>query len=492
MNWVHKTAVEQRAALERGEISSLELLETTIEHTEKLIPYINPIARRLYDRARQFALAADKKLARKKGGPLCGIPITIKDSQWLAGVPCPNGSVTLKDFVPAETSAAVQRLEDAGAVIFAKTTCPEFSLSGITESVLYGRTSNAWDLSRTSGGSSGGAATAVAAGIGSMSLGGDGGGSIRIPAAFCGITGFKPSFGIVPRKPGFPTWESIITYGPMTRSIADASLMFSVLADSGINHPSGTGHDQEGLSLIASENLGFAPVDQDVRHAFRETIGKIQTAGNTVKFDHPGLTSSAATWAITATYDMHQHKHPGSQEESEAGMEMGLHAREFIKFGGTFSQYDFEDAQLRRVHIHDAYMEMFKRNRSTILITPTLGCEAFHHGNTYPTTIGTRPIEHPWLDWAGFLYDANLTGMPACSIPMGTGDEGLPVSLQIMGPPGHDVEVLSTARQIEQLLNWQHPEFTLDHYAPETTWGEPLSPTHTEFQPGPVAMASIT
>jgi Asp-tRNA(Asn)/Glu-tRNA(Gln) amidotransferase A subunit family amidase len=155
---------------------------------------------------------------------ICGLPITIKDSQFLAGYPCANGSQLLSDFVPTETCRAIELLEQEGAIIFAKTTCPEFSLTGVTHSELYGLTSNPWNVERTSGGSSGGAGVAVASGMGAFSLGGDGGGSIRIPAGFCGIVGFKPSFGAVPREPCFPSWQSIVSYGPMTRSVADARL----------------------------------------------------------------------------------------------------------------------------------------------------------------------------------------------------------------------------------------------------------------------------
>lgn len=476
MNWVHKTAIAQRAALARGEISALELLDATIAHLENLTPYLNPIALPLYDYARQSALAADKKLARKKGGALCGIPITIKDSQWLAGVPCMNGSVTLKEFIPQQTSLAVQRLQSAGAVIFAKTTCPEFCLSGITESAAYGRTSNPWDVSKTSGGSSGGAAVAVATGIGSLALASDGGGSIRIPAAFCGVTGFKPSHGVVPRHPGFTTWESIVSYGPIARSVADTQLMFSVLADidsKSARLSSRLSSAKYKLALIASEDLGFAPVDRDVRNAFRAALLKIENAGNKVKYDHPGLTSSATTWVTTATYDIWQHK--GSTKSSSVSStgqataseydRMGEYARGFIDFGGALTETDYEYAQTRRVQIHDAYMEMFRRNRRSLLITPTLGCAAFQHDTTHPAMIESNPITYPWLDWAGFLYDANLVGLPACSIPMGIGDTGLPLALQIIGPPNHDREVLQAAQVIEQLLEWRHPEFNVSNYA---------------------------
>ena len=479
MSWLYKTAIAQRAALACGEISAIELLDATIAHLENLSPYLNPIALPLYEHARKAALVADKKLARGKGGALCGIPITIKDSQWLAGVPCMNGSVTLKEFIPQETSLSVQRLQAAGGIIFAKTTCPEFCLSGITDSAIYGRTSNPWNVAKTPGGSSGGAASAVAAGIGSLAFGSDGGGSIRIPAAFCGITGFKPSHGIVPRDPGFQTWQSIVSYGPMARSVADARLMFSVLTETNgtpTKRPSrlsaGLSSPEDRLALIASEDLGFAPVDTDVRNAFRAALLKIENTGNKIKYDNPGLTSSSATWVTIATYDMWKHKgttksstNSSTAQSSTSGDDMGEHAREFIKLGGTFTAEDHEDAQIQKMKIHDVYMEMFRRNRRNLLITPTLGCAAFQHDTTHPAIIESKPITYPWLDWAGFLYDANLTGMPACSIPMGINDAGLPLGLQIIGPPNHDFEVLQAAHIIEQILEWQQPEFGVENYA---------------------------
>ena len=473
MNWVNKTAIEQCTALQHGEISASELLEITLAHSETLIPHINPFGLKLYDRARLMAKEADRLLRKSKGGPLCGLPITIKDSNWLAGVTCANGSRTLENFIPNQTSSAVQRLEDAGAVIFAKTTCPEFCVNGITESELYGRTSNPWNTSKTPGGSSGGAAAAVAAGMGSLSLGGDGGGSIRIPAAFCGITGFKPSFGNIPRGPGFKTWESIIAYGPMARTVSDTKLMYSVLTDtcSGID-----GHAtflNKSHKLIASDTLGFAPVDDDVLSAFHDVLHLIENAGHPLVHDNPGLHSSVVTWAVTATYDMWEHK----QSLIHQNEEVGSTARAFIEFGGEFTETDFADAQEHRVKVHDSYIDMFKRNRSAILLTPTLGCEAFDHGTIHPPKIGDTEITYPWLDWAGFLYDGNLAGLPACSIPMGIGDEGLPLSLQIIGAPGNDAEVLEVALMIEDLIQWQTPVFSADHYSTINSQ-QPTTPRH--------------
>ena len=210
-----------------------------------------------------------------------------------------SGSRALADFVPAETSAAVERLEAAGAVIFAKTTTPEFCYFGITESPVNGRTSNPWDLDRTPGGSSGGAGAAVAAGLGPLALGGDGGGSIRIPAAFCGLVGFKPTFGLVPREPCAVGWKTLVAYGPLARSVSDARLMLRALAGwhprdrhslgvDGLDTPAA---DPRALRVVASEDLGFAPLDDDVRRAFRAVVARLEDGGCGGRRGHarPGL-----------------------------------------------------------------------------------------------------------------------------------------------------------------------------------------------------------
>lgn len=443
------TAAQQLEALKKGQINAVELLEQTISRAEEVAPLLNPIALKLYSRARQAAQEADKKRAGGKGGRLCGLPITIKDSQFLAGYPCANGSQVLSDFVPTETCRAVELLEQEDAIIFAKTTCPEFSLTGVTDSEIYGLTSNPWNIERTCGGSSGGAAVAVATGLGSFSLGGDGGGSIRIPAGFCGIVGFKPSFGAIPREPCFPSWQSLVAYGPMTRSVSDARLFFEVLSE---------GFTAEGSlksspgKIVYSEDLGFAPVDNDVRETFRQVIGMMQQANFDLIEDNPGLPSSVITWAVTACYDAAENAR-GSAYNIDY---LGEVAKSFIDFGEQFNAEEFDEAQSHREVIRNHYDEMFARHDARILITPTLGCEAFPHGSIHPHKIDDTHIELPWLDWASFLYDANLAGMPACAIPMGFGDEGLPLSLQIIGPEGSDYQVLRVAEAIEKLIGWDN------------------------------------
>ncbi len=443
------TAIEQLKALRAGQTSAAELLEQIIARADDINPQLNPFALPLYSRARQAAQEADKKLAAGKGGRLCGLPITVKDSQFLAGYPCANGSHILRDFIPTDTCRAIELLEQEDAIILAKTTCPEFSFTGVTNSEIYGLTSNPWNVERTSGGSSGGAAVAVAAGLGVFSLGGDGGGSIRIPAGFCGIVGFKPSFGAIPREPCFPSWQSIVSYGPMTRSVADARMFFEIMSPEPEEAKESTAVD---TPMIYSEDLGFAPVDTDVREAFRNVIGKLEKSDFQLVNDNPGLQSSVITWAITASYDAAEQAR-GSAYNLDY---LGEVAKGFIDFGDQFSANDFDEAQAHRKVIREHYNEMFDRHGSRILLTPTLGCEAFPHGTIHPHKIDGARIELPWLDWASFLYDANLAGMPACAIPMGIGDQGLPLSLQIIGPEGSDFEVLRVAEVIEKLIGWDN------------------------------------
>jgi Asp-tRNA(Asn)/Glu-tRNA(Gln) amidotransferase A subunit family amidase len=450
------SAAELSAALGRRELSAVDALEAVLERADRIDGSLNPFAVRLDDRARRAAQAADAALARGEAGPLCGIPLTIKDSHWLAGVTAASGSHSLADFVPQETSAAVERLEAAGAVIFAKSTTSEFCYFGITESPLNGRTHNPWDVSRTPGGSSGGAAVAVAAGAGPLALGGDGGGSIRIPAAFCGLVGFKPTFGLVPREPCSPAWKSLVSYGPMAHTVADARAMLLAMVGMhardrhsvNANGLDAAVPDPRELRLAVSEDLGFAPVDDDVRRAFRATVGALEAAGATLIEDTPGLASSVQTWSAIATADA---RHADGEPNTAL---VGDHARKFIGYGAHVTTAEYVQAQTTRERIHRAYVELFARTGASVLLTPALGCEAFEHGATHPHEIGGTPIDPPWLDWCGFLYDANLAGLPACAVPVGLGDDRLPVSVQVLGMRGHDGAVLAVAETVERLAGF--------------------------------------
>lgn len=453
------TAVQLAAALHRRDLSATEALEAILARAERVVPALNPFSVPLYDRARRAAKRADELFANGLAGPLTGIPITVKDSQWLAGVESAHGSLTMRGHIPTETAVALERLEAAGAVIFAKTAVPEFCYSGITESPVHGRTSNPWNLNRTPGGSSGGAAAAVATGLGPLSLGGDGGGSIRIPAAFTGVCGFKPTFGAVPREPCAEAWRTLVAIGPLARSVADARLMLQTVAGADprdrysvdvldLDEPA---PEPTRIRAVTSEDLRFAAVDEDVRRAFRAAVERVEAAGFDVVEDNPGLESSVRTWATIAGVEARREKNEAYERQRELLTERAAH---FLEFGGRLTDEDYQAALADRHRIHAAYVDLYERTGASVLLTPTLGCEAFPHGTTYPTVIGDEPINPHWQDWAPFLYDANLCGFPAASLPIGFGDDGLPVGLQVQGLRGSDGWVLAVSETIEREVGW--------------------------------------
>ncbi|MGH8825847.1 MAG: amidase [Jiangellaceae bacterium] len=463
MDICEMSAVELSAALRRRELSALDAVEAVLERADEIAGTVNPFSARLDDRARRAARAADDLLARRtrrrRPGPLCGVPVSTKDSHWMAGIESTSGSYARKGFVPTETMGGIERLEASGAIVFARTTVPEFCYLGITESDTFGRTSNPWNLERTAGGSSGGAAAAVAAGCGPLSLGGDGGGSIRIPAAFCGIVGFKPTFGLVPHEPSTAGWKTLVAVGPMARSVADVRLMLAAVAgfDRRDRHslppvrldvPAPAPAD---LRVVVSEDLGFASVDDDVRRGFSLAVDRLADAGVQIVTDNPGLATSVHTWSAIALAEAHVAEH---DDFVHRHADLGEDAAQYIAAGGYVTAGQYVDAQFARERIHRAYADLFTRTGAGVLLTPTLGCEAFPHGRRHPDTVGGVPVQLPELDWAPFLYDANLAGLPACALPIALGDDGLPVSMQVLGPRCDDGQVLAAAQTIEQVIGF--------------------------------------
>ena len=285
-----QTAQDIRA----GRVTSVEVVTRSLARIHELQPALNAFTVVLDDSA--LASARDADEAVRRGGPLPalhGVPVSVKDHIWMADAPATNGSLILRDFVPPADAVPVARLRAAGAVIVGKTNNPEFCYRGFTDNLLFGLTRNPWDLQRTPGGSSGGAGSSVAAGMTAIALGTDGGGSIRIPASFCGVVGHKPTFGLVPKEPGFRGWKTLSVDGPLARSVCDAALMLSVIAGpaaaddmsypgpppgtylDAVAHP----RDMHGLRVAWSEDLGMLPVDPDVRAVFAEAVQVLAELG---------------------------------------------------------------------------------------------------------------------------------------------------------------------------------------------------------------------
>ena len=410
------------------------------------------------------ALAASRESeARWQAGAPCGlvdgVPATVKDLILTQGWPTLRGSKTISpDQTWDEDAPAVARLREHGAVLLGKTTTPEFGWKGVTDSPLTGVTRNPWDEGKTPGGSSGGAAVAAATGMGALHIGTDGGGSIRIPAAFTGVFGFKPSFGRVPVYPSSP-FGTLAHLGPLTRTVADAALMLTVLAEpdardwyalpaDGRDYGHGLDDGVAGLRVAFAPTLGRAPVEPEVARLVAAAAAVFAELGATVEEADPGVGDCAETFA--------RHWFPGAANalralgaEQRRKMDPGLIA--IAEQGARLALMDYLAAVKEREALGQR-MNLFHR-RWDLLLTPTLPLAAFEAGRETPlTAAGER-----WTDWTPFTYPFNLTRQPAASAPCGFTEAGLPVGLQIIGPLYRDDLVLRAARAFEAARPFKMP-----------------------------------
>jgi Asp-tRNA(Asn)/Glu-tRNA(Gln) amidotransferase A subunit family amidase len=408
------------------------------------------------DSALEAAAAIDRG---ERTGPLAGVPISVKDHVWLAGWPATNGSRALADFVPQEDCVCVARLVAAGAVVVGKTNNPEFCYRGSTSNELYGVTRNPRDLTRTAGGSSGGAAASVAAGMVPLAVGTDGGGSIRIPSAFCGVYGLKPTYGLVPKVPGFRGWPTISVTGPIAASVRDLALAVSVMAGptplDPLSYPAPDSRyldavrdaDLDGLRVAASEDLGFAAVDRDVRAAFRSAVQVLRDSGVLIDDAHPEPQDPCPLWDAIALPEGFASEGPLLDQSPEL---VGADARSIIEAGALRSARDYLDAQERRGHLTQTWAWFFERY--DVLLTPTMPVTAFSADRLAPETLDGQPVPESFDAWCALALPANLAGVPALTIPIGTGRDGLPVGLQLIGPRWSDARLLGVAAAVDGLL----------------------------------------
>ncbi len=414
--------------------------------------------------ARAAAGAVDARVAAGVDpGLLAGVPVAIKDVVWEAGIEATDGSRSLLGFVPQESAAVVRRLVDAGAVVVGRTNVPEFCYRGFCANELYGATSNPWDLGRTPGGSSGGAAAAVAAGLVPLAIGTDGGGSIRIPSSFCGVAGIKPTFGLVPREPQWPGWLTLTHVGPIAFTVEDCALMLSVMAGPDQRDPislppldcdfvaaARDGGDLRGLRVAWSEDLGYVRMDDGVRAAFRSALARFGSLGAELVAAQPELPNPVEIWNTLTTVD-----NLASEGPLLAAGLVGDDARGLIEPGSRASGVEYVRARNAQWEYACAWGRFM--NDYDLFLTPTMECVAFEHGRTGPATIGGETIGDFYDDYCHFCYPFNLTGQPAMSVPMGAAERGLPVGLQIVGRRFEDDVVLRAAAAWERLSPWSRP-----------------------------------
>lgn len=457
---VYLSASSASAQIRSGQLSSATLVESILRRVDRLQPALNAFTYIRRDESMAEAQAADEAV-RKGGelGALHGVPITVKDNVPMAGAPCTAGSRLLRNYVPDEDAVTVERLRAAGAIIIGRTNAPEFVWRGSTDNRVFGETRNPWDLTRTSGGSSGGAGAAVASGLAPLALGTDGAGSIRIPASFCGIVGLKPSFGRVPFDPSPGPAESTAHAGPMTRTVRDAALMLDVLAgpDDRDRHSlpnTGERFQDEidksiaGRRIAWSPDLGHIPVEPEIVAIAAKAAEAFQDLGCEVESFEGSLPDPAPI--LEVLYAGFQAGAHGLRPPAELD-EMDPELVKIIKRGKEFTAVEMGQAVIARARYWEAMRTLFER--FDLLLTPSISVPPFELGIVGPSMVAGRPVVH--LGWT-LCYPFNYTGQPAVTVPCGFTDAGLPVGLQIVGRRFADAAVLRAAAAFEAIRPWQH------------------------------------
>jgi len=434
------TAAGLIESFRRRERSPVEVAQEALGRIDAVDARLNAFVTRTADLALEQAAAADSAHAAGTAGPLAGIPVAIKDLVDVAGVPTSMGSLVHKDEVARADSPLVARIRAAGAVMVGKTTTSEYGWKGESGNRVNGPAHNPWRHGLTAGGSSGGSAVAVAAGVVRMAQGGDGAGSIRIPASFCGVFGLKPTVGLVPTVAG----SGLSAQGPIARTVADAALLLDVMAATSFSETLEEG--VEGVRAAWSADLGYAAVEGDVLGVAAAAAGRLPELGLVLEDTDPGL---ADPWPIVDpiwAWNQAQDEDPAKRELADPGR------WEVVERGMRMTEADLAAAHEARERYTAGMNTFFEAH--DLLVTPTMPCPPFRAGADQPGWVAGRPTEY--LSWTAFTYPFNVTGQPAASLPCGFDSDGLPVGLQIVGRRGEDALVLRAARAFEQAFPWSY------------------------------------
>src|SRR5713101_6376037 len=445
-------ATELARLIRTKAVSPVEVTRAVLDRIERVNPVVNAFCTLTADAA--LAAARDAERAVTSGarlGPLHGIPFSVKDLNLTKGVRTMSGSFIFEHRVPDADAAFIPRLRQAGGIFLGKTTSPEFGWKALGDSPLTGITRNPWNLAHTPGGSSAGAAAALAAGIGPLALGTDGGGSIRIPCGFTGLAGLKPSFGRVPAYP--PSVFGLVAHnGPMARSVADLALLLNVIAGAddrdvyglppdGRDYTQGLDDGVKRLRIAFSPALGYSRVDAEVAAAVERAARRFAELGAAVETVDPGFDDPAQSWLTLWWAGAAKAMSVFSTAERRR-LDPGL--EESAQKGARLSAMDWLAADQARAAL-SLHMAKFHR-RFDLLVTPSVAVPALKVGELVadPTT------QQEWIDWSPFSYPFNLTRQPAASVPCGLTEAGLPIGLHIVGRMHEDALVLRAARAYER------------------------------------------
>jgi amidase len=472
--WSFKTAVEAKAALQAKQVSAVELTRDAIGRIERHDGKINAICVRDFDRAMEAARAADAALARGENGALLGLPLTVKESYNMAGLPTTWGIPQQKDFIAQEDALTVTRIKDAGGVILGKTNVPLGLGDWQSYNDIYGTTNNPFDLARTPGGSSGGSSAALAAGYGPLSIGSDIGGSLRVPAFHCGVYAHKPTYALVPSRghtapplPPLPFSRDLSVIGPMARGAADLTLLLDVMAgpdplEAGVAYklelPKARHGSLKDFRILVIDSDPLLPTDKDVRGAIETLAANLGKAGATIARQSPLLPDFATSSRVYLRLLMAllgATSPPELQESARAAAaelkpdDMSLRAERLRGFG--LSHKDWLMADGRRTRIRAQWRELFGAFDAVIcpiMPTPAYVQDQSPDQELRSINIDGKDYSYPdQLAWPGI---ATMPGLPSTAIPLGLNAGGLPLGAQIVGPYLEDRTPLMLAELIER------------------------------------------
>lgn len=457
------TAVKLAADIRARRTTALEATQACLAQIARLQPVVNAYATVCADEALAAAAAVDAQLARGDAtGPLAGVPFSVKDIVNTKGVRTMWGSRTMANNVPDADAVAVARLKAAGAVLVGKTTTSEFAYKLLTDSPATGVTRNPWNPERTPGGSSGGAAVAVAAGMGPLALATDAGASTRLPAACCGVVGLKPTLGTIPHNQVPDGFNNFIHLGLMAGDVSDCALMLDAVAGPHGADPHSlavplpramarlaTPFDLGGARIAWRPLLGNALLDDEIRATCEHALQALAGAGAVVDTVTEAVESADLTWRVLQQSNWAARFFAKIDEVKDV-LDPGF--VEGIRAGGALSGPQLLAATYRRTTLFRAVQGWFDRH--AWLATPVMACPplAATHGPSEPITIGGQPAGDPREAWAPYLNLFNLTGHPAISVPVGFTRDGLPIGLQLVGRWNTDAELLALAARLEGLL----------------------------------------
>ena len=454
---VRKSARELARLIAARAVSPVEVLDAYLAVIAALNPKLNAIVTLAADQARDAAKRAENAVMKGEPlGPLHGLPIGVEDVTPTAGIRTTLASPLFKDYVPAEDAEAVRRLKAAGAIVLAKTNTPEFGCGANTTNALFGPTRNPWNPALSPAGSSGGSAVAVAAGLLPIAHGTDFGCSIRIPAAFCGIVGIRPTPGLTPSRPLHLPWDPGQVHGPLARDAEDAALFldaivgFSRLSPISVAPPWQSTlaelerrDDIKGLRVAYVSDIAGVGVEAEIDSICRDAVAILAERGaqvEQIEFDASGGRAAYQTWRGFWMV--------GQQYERLAQIDQfGPNLRGNVEAGLKLTSLDFAAAELKREEMFQRFRKLFERY--DVLLTPAAPVKPYPVEKNFPDRINGRSFEN-YIDWIAPAYLITLMSLPAATAPAGLSQDGLPVGMQIVAPRFEEPLILRVARLIHQ------------------------------------------